>query len=118
MQTLSRRAFVRSIGLSTGLVFSRGLASAEAAQWKAAVIGHTGSGDYGHGLDLIFRDLPGVEVIAVADADAVGRDKAKDRIGARKAYADYREMLTQEKPRLVSVAPRWTEEHLPMVKAV
>lgn len=81
------------------------------------MIGHTGAGDYGHGLDLIFKDLPGVKVVAVADANEAGREKAKARIGASKAYADYREMLAVEKPGLVSVAPRWTEEHFAMVKA-
>ena len=84
---------------------------------RACVIGSTGKGDYGHGLDVIFSDLPGVEVVAVADQDAQGREKATQRCGAKHAYADYREMLEKEKPSLVSIAPRWTEEHHAMALA-
>jgi predicted dehydrogenase len=113
-----RRAFLRTAAIATAAIAvgQRDNRSQSTAQ-KAAVIGHTGRGDYGHGLDLIFKDLPGITVVAVADAAVAGREKAKERIGAAKAYADYREMLAAEKPGLVSVAPRWTEEHLPMVKA-
>ena len=41
--------------------------------YRAAVVGHTGRGNYGHGMDLAFAGLPGVEVVAVADPDAAGR---------------------------------------------
>ena len=84
---------------------------------RAAVIGATGRGDYGHGLDVIFNGLPGVDVVAVADHHEQGREKAKQRSGARRAYADYREMLEKEKPGLASIAPRWTEEHHAMAMA-
>ena len=80
----------------------------------AAVIGHTGRGDYGHGLDTVFNNLPGVTVVAVADPDPVGRAKAAERTRAPRQYADYREMLEKEKPALVSVAPRWSEQHRAM----
>jgi predicted dehydrogenase len=116
MNTFPRRRFLKIASAATAAIGSR-FAWAEETQWTAAVIGHTGAGDYGHGLDLIFKDLPGVKVVAVADANPAGREKAKERIGAPKAYADYREMLAIEKPGLVSVAPRWTEEHFAMVKA-
>ncbi len=36
--------------------------------YKAAVIGLTGKGCYGHGLDRAFNDLDGVELVAIADA--------------------------------------------------
>ena len=39
------------------------------AKYKAAIIGHTGQGDYGHGLDVVYVDMPDVEVVAVADPD-------------------------------------------------
>jgi predicted dehydrogenase len=83
----------------------------------AAVIGHTGRGDYGHGLDVVFNGVPGVRVVAVADPDDAGRAKAAQRIGAPRRYADYRQMLEKEKPSLVSVAPRWSEHHYAMVMA-
>jgi predicted dehydrogenase len=53
----------------------------------------------------------------VADPNDAGRAKASQRTSARRAYADYREMLAREKPELVCVAPRWTDEHFAMAKA-
>jgi hypothetical protein len=38
-------------------------------RYRAAVVGETGRGNYGHGLDLAFAGLPGVEVVAVAGED-------------------------------------------------
>ncbi len=85
--------------------------------FTAAVIGHTGRGNYGHSLDLIFNDRPGIELIAVADPVEAGRAKAQERLHAPRAYADYREMLEKERPQLVCVAPRWTDQHHAMVGA-
>ncbi len=81
------------------------------------MIGHTGRGNFGHNLDLVFNDRPGIEVVAVADPHAAGRAKARERCGARTSYADYREMLEKERPQLVSVAPRMTDQHHAMVRA-
>ena len=50
-------------------------------------MGHTGKGDYGHGMDVVF-DRPDVEVLAVADLNEAGRAKAQKKIGAARAYAD------------------------------
>ena len=36
------------------------------------VIGHTGQGDYGHGLDVAWLDVKRAKVLAVADADKMG----------------------------------------------
>jgi predicted dehydrogenase len=113
MNPLRRREFLGAIALGPSAIALR----AQTKELTAAVIGHTGAGDYGHGLDLVFKNLPNVRVVAVADKNEAGREKAKARIGAERAYADYREMLAKEKPNLVSVAPRWTEEHFDMMKA-
>src|SRR5688572_24520142 len=83
----------------------------EQRKYKAAIIGHTGKGDYGHGLDVIFNDHPRIEVVAFADPGPTGRPKAP------RHYAAYAEMLEKEKPDLVSVAPRWTDEHFAMCSA-
>ena len=34
--------------------------------FKAAVIGRTGRGDYGHGIDTVWREVPNVELVAVS----------------------------------------------------
>src|SRR6187402_2705 len=67
---------------------------------RAVVIGHTGRGDYGHGLDKVFTGRPGVELVALADPDEAGRKKTAAALGLTKQYADYREMLAKEKPAL------------------
>ena len=85
--------------------------------YRAGVIGHTGQGNYGHGLDTVFLDLPGVTVEALADPDAAGRERAQARAGAARSYADYREMLAHEALDVVSVAPSHLFEHEAMVIA-
>ena len=93
------------------------VSAAEATSRKAAIIGHTGRGDYGHGLDEIFLDRPDVELVAIADADASGLERAAAKLKPARRYAGYREMLEREKPQLVSVAPRQSDQHRDMVKA-
>jgi predicted dehydrogenase len=92
-------------------------AEAAAAKYRVGVIGHTGKGNYGHGLDTVWRDVPGCQVVAVADADEKGLAAAVKRLNAPKGYSDYREMLEKEKPDLVSICPRWLDQHRDMVVA-
>ena len=96
---------------------SRGISAASAIKYRAAIIGHTGRGDYGHNLDLIFGHRKDVEVVAVADPVSEGRAQAAARSGALRQYADYHKMLATEKPDLVSIAPRWTDQHHAMALA-
>jgi predicted dehydrogenase len=85
--------------------------------YRAAVIGATGRGDYGHAVDVAFTKVPGVEVVAIADSDAAGLVAAQKRVAAPKAYADYREMLAREKPDIVGICPRWIDQHHDMLIA-
>ena len=87
------------------------------ATYRAAIIGHTGAGNYGHGLDTVYADMPEVEVVAVADADPEGLEAAGERTGAARLYADYREMLDVEKVDFVNVGPRAVGERVGMVIA-
>jgi len=114
---MRRREFIQATAAAWAAL---GLPRAESAPsapqvFKAAVIGHTGRGNYGHGLEMLFDGRPGVSVVAVADLDAAGRVAAQKRTRALRAYADYHEMLERERPDLVSVAPRWTDQHHAMV---
>jgi len=84
---------------------------------RAAVIGHTGRGNYGHGLDEVFMDHPAVEFVAIADADPAGLEKAAAKTRAPGRYLDFREMLRREKPELVSIAPRHTDQRYAMAMA-
>jgi predicted dehydrogenase len=88
-----------------------------AKTYRVAVIGHTGRGNYGHGLGVVWKEIANVEIVAVADADEKGRADAAKTLGAKNAYADYRVMLEKERPQLVSVATRWLDQHRDMVVA-
>lgn len=85
--------------------------------WRAAAIGRTRGGNYGHGLHLPYKNLDNFEFLAIADENEEGRQKAQEESGAPRAYADYREMLEKEKPEVVSVCQRWTDCHVEMVTA-
>jgi predicted dehydrogenase len=120
--TCSRRTFLTLTALSsTGAGLLCPTAAAIAAQprrtYRAAVIGRTGGGDFGHGYDQIFQNLDGVTVEAVADQDTAGLKAAAARSGARHSYLDYKQMLRTEKPDLVSIAPRQPDCHVEMCLA-
>src|SRR5947199_6760758 len=86
-------------------------------KYRVAVIGRTGKGNYGHGLDVVWKAVDEAEVVAVADEDDKGRAAAAARLGAKNAYADYRQMLDKERPQIVSVADRHVGQHRDMVVA-
>jgi predicted dehydrogenase len=88
-----------------------------AKTYRVAVLGRTGKGGYGHDLDLVWKALDNVKVVAIADPDAKGRAAAAARLGARNAYADYRRLLEKEEPQIVSVADRHLDLHEEMVLA-
>ncbi len=86
-------------------------------RYRVAVIGRTGKGNYGHGLDVVWKEFDNVELVAVADENEKGRADAAARLGVKNAYADYRQMLDKERPQIVSVADRWLDAHKDMVIA-
>lgn len=87
------------------------------SSYRVGVIGHTGRGNYGHGLDTCWLAMPEVQVVGVADADEAGRASAADRLQAPRAFADYRKLLDETKPQIVSIGPRWLDQHHAMVLA-
>ena len=84
---------------------------------RVGIIGHTGHGNYGHGIDTVWSSVAGMEVVAVADPDPRGRAAAVKRTRALREYADYREMLQREKLDLVGIGPRTLPEREPMIVA-
>jgi predicted dehydrogenase len=88
-----------------------------AKQYRTAVIGRTGRGNYGHGLDTAAKTHPRLQVIAVADDDPDGLKKAADRLGVKAVYADWRRMLAAEKPEIAVIAMRWIDCHEEMAVA-
>jgi predicted dehydrogenase len=84
---------------------------------RVAVIGRTGKGNYGHGLDTAWKTYPGVEIVAVADENPEGLKKAGERLGTRALYASYAKMLAAERPAFTVIGPRWIDQHLEMAQA-
>jgi len=116
---LPRRTFVAGAAtLAAATAVRRAFAAqTKPAPYRVGIIGHTGRGNYGHGLDSVWRDIPNATVVAVADPDEKGRAAAQKRLAAPKAYANYRQMLATEKPHFVSVCPRHLDQHRDMVLA-
>ncbi len=109
---MNRRSF-----LHASLAGLAAMAWAKQKRYRIGVIGDTGHGNYGHGLDTVWRAFDCTEVVAVADPDGEGRAKAKERSGARRDYRDYREMLAKEKPDIVAIGPRWLDQRVAMTTA-
>lgn len=81
-------------------------------KFKVAIIGHTGRGNYGHSMDVCWKEFPNtVEIVGVADPDELGRKTAQGRLGGPKAFADYRKMLDETKPDIVSICMRHPDQH-------
>lgn len=78
---------------------------------RVAVIGRTGKGNYGHGIDTVWGAIPSVKLVAVADENEAGLTSAKQRLKSPAAYANYREMLEKERPQIVGIGPRWIDQH-------
>ncbi len=107
---------VGSTALAAGACQS-GVPSPVQKRYRVAIIGHTGRGDYGHGLDVAWLHIPQAEIVAVADPNPQGLAEAVKRLGAPRGFSDYRTMLEEVKPDFVSICPRWVEDHCQMVLA-
>ena len=44
-------------------------------RYRAGVIGRTGRGNYGHGLDRVYLEMEEVDIVAVADDDPAGLEE-------------------------------------------
>lgn len=108
MTALNRRGFLTALGASA---LAPSLPRAAGAPLRAAVIGHTGRGDYGHGLEGVFQNRPGIRLVGLADPDPAGREKMAAKLAAPRAFADWRELLDREPPQLVSLAMRHADQH-------
>ncbi len=94
----------RSFTITAAAALAAPLWAKDFEPFTAVVIGATGRGDYGHGMERVFVHRPDVRVTAIADPDQAGLAKALASAGAKKGYADYREMLKQERPEIVVIA--------------
>ncbi|MEO0448074.1 MAG: Gfo/Idh/MocA family oxidoreductase, partial [Verrucomicrobiota bacterium] len=84
---------------------------------RVGVIGHSGRGNYGHGLDTVWSRLPETMIVGVADANPEGLVKAKEKLKVKAGFSDYRTMLNDLKPDIAAVCPRHVDQHRDMILA-
>ncbi len=88
-----------------------------AKQWRIGVIGSTGRGNYGHGLDTAWRAIDDTTVVAIADDDPVGAAAAANKLDVNAVFTDYRKMIEEAQPDIVAIGPRWIDQHRDMALA-
>jgi predicted dehydrogenase len=112
---MKRRDFLTASALALSAALLR--AQVSERPLTVGVIGHTGQGNYGHGEDTVWLQLPATRIVAVADADPKGLALEAKKLGGVKAYADYKVMLDEVKPDIAAICPRHIHEHHEMILA-
>lgn len=98
VKVMNRRHFMAaasSLALATHAV-------EPARKWRVVVLGNKGS--YGHSLDTMWLKVPGTEIVAAADPDAVKLEATLKELNITQGFADYRE-IAKAKPDLVAIGP-------------
>lgn len=93
------------------------LSSQPSRRWRVGVIGHTGRGNYGHGLDTVWMRIPSAEIVAVCDPDKAGLQSAKQRLKTDVGFGSYQKMLAAIQPDIVAICPRHPDQHHNMALA-
>lgn len=112
---MKRRDFLTASALALSAALLR--AQVSERPLTVGVIGHTGQGNYGHGEDTVWLQIPATRIVAVADADPKGLALEAKKLGGVKAYADYKVMLDEAKPDIAAICPRHIHEHHEMILA-
>jgi len=112
---MNRRDFL-STTISAAVAVA-GRADEPEPKLKVAVIGHTGRGNYGHGVDTMWLNIPETEIVAVADADADGLAAEQKKLKVARGFADYQQMLAETKPDIVAIGVRHIDQHRDMLLA-
>jgi len=112
---MNRRQFFASAGAAGIALAAR--AADSPPTLRVAIIGHTGRGNYGHGLDSMWLHVPQTEIVAVADADPQGLAAAQKRLKVAQGFGDYGRMLAETRPDLVAICPRYVDQHCDMALA-
>ena len=117
---MKRRAFL--VALVLAVVSS--LAQTAQRPLTVGVVGHTGRGNYGHGLDTVWLKLPETRIVAVSDPDPAGRKVAEVRLQAAvggadrvESFADHVAMFRKARPQIVAVCPRHIDAHAEIILA-
>lgn len=93
------------------------LAAESDKKFSVGIIGHTGRGNYGHGLDTMWLNIPLATIAAVADPDEKTLGGQLKKLNAPYGFADYDQMLTDIRPDIVAIGPRHVDQHRDMLLA-
>lgn len=111
---MKRRTMIYGV---TTAALSAGFSRSADAKYRVAVIGHSGRGNFGHGLDKVWLKIPETTIVGVSDPDEKGLANAKKSLSVEAGYSDYRTMLSEVKADLVAVCPRHPDQHADMILA-
>ncbi|RFC43899.1 MAG: putative dehydrogenase [Verrucomicrobia bacterium] len=115
---LRRHFLSASAALLTADLLPAGVsAQPPAPKQRVAVLGHTGRGNYGHGIDILWLHLEQTQVVAVADPDPQGLSAAQKRLPGAQPFAKYRRMLEETRPDIAAICPRHADQHHAMISA-
>lgn len=114
---MNRRTFLATTASAAASLAVADRVFAQEKRWRVGVIGHTGRGDYGHGLHTMWLAVPETQIVGIADADAKGLEAAQKKVNGAPGYADFRRMLAETKPEIVAVCPRHLDQHSEMILA-
>ena len=48
-------------------------------KYRVAIIGRSGKGNYGHGLDKVWKEIPQAEIVGIADENPAGLKKTAEK---------------------------------------
>lgn len=112
LPSMTRRTF-----LATTTAFVPLSLCAAEQRLRVAVIGHTGRGNFGHGLDAVWLKVPETEIVAAADANEAGLAKELKKLRIDLGFSNYRKMLREVRPDIVAICPRHADQHRDMAVA-
>ncbi len=112
---MHRRQFLTTTAAASFAIAAR--AADASPRPRIGIIGHTGRGGFGHGLDAMWLALPEVEIAGVADPDEKGLAAAVKKLGLAKGHTDYRAMLAETKPEIAAIGMRHVDQHREAVLA-
>ena len=108
---MNRRALLQT----APILATAGLGAQETQTYTVGVLGHTSRGNFGHGLDTVWKHLPQTKIIAVSDGNPAGIEKAKKKLGVETSYTDYKQLLAMLQPDIVAICPRHPDQHADMI---
>ncbi len=112
---MQRREFLATTAILGAVPLLRADEPKKKPNLRVAVVGQTGRGNFGHGLDTMWLDLPGAELVAVADLDPNSKPSLLVRTQKAAFYHDYAKMLAEVKPDIVAVAMRFVDKHRELI---